>query len=189
MEAQTVSVSVIARHLINANPETALEALIRKPGLFDMESSALHDTLYDLARKTPQLIIANFDALSGEARRVASIAITESWLSDPDSASGYLVWASALSPGPALDSSATLISRHYRDTDPPQALDWAQSVGEPTERQSLMKEILNYANSEQLPAIAERLQHLQIPAEEREALEADLEKRLTEDYSTLILPE
>lgn len=188
-EAQAASVASVAQSLLDSNPAAALNALINMSELYEARvTTDLSNVLYALAHKQPQLLVERFAELAQGAQQEAAIAITESWLANPKSVTGYTDWISELPSGPALDRSASVLSRYYRDEDPIEALSWAQNLSDASERRSLMKEVLDYSSSEQLVALSASLPELDLPSDEMKELGAIIEKRFAEDYSTLVLP-
>lgn len=138
------------------------------------------------SERHPELAVKMLKDAPEDTRNQLVGTIAFNWLDlDEDKASKWLISQPA---GPKLDVGASSAALHYLRDKPEMAFEWACAVSNQEKRKKLLNELVEYSDINKLKEVYLAVNNAPLTAAERAPLEALLDKRLNDEYATLVLP-
>lgn len=186
--ARRAAVEAMVVLCLPSDPRRAFDLLQSSPDLFSDAGGFGREAYFALASAAPSIVKDRFEQIPAAAKPAAVASLSEVWLSQGNTVQEVTSWVDVLPPGPQFDEGAFALAHHLAGESPAAAIEWVNRVDAVERRYELFQRVVDLAGGEDLAGVATTLVTAELSKADRQRLQARLDARLRDEFSTLVLP-
>lgn len=170
----------------NNNPEAVLNYALMYAAPTEAGMDLISTAFLEVGDLTPDLAAKKLMQVPDKIRPQIIESLTLNWLDQDEEEA--IKWINKQPAGPSLDAGASQAAQHYLNENPTQAIHWACKIGDPEKQTTILSEIIEYADRNDLEELCRVFKNASISPADRVALQTQLNDRINDEYAELILP-
>lgn len=178
---------IVERTVLHA-PDEAMDILLSAPDMYSTDKFYAVDIFRKLVDSDMEMVVRRFEEIPYGVQASVAESLATARIDQGEAIEETLRWAGELPSGEVFDGGARVLVDHLSKVNPVAAIDWAGRLSQKKERYEYIRDVIERAEADELPGLAGALIAIPLEREEKTSFQALVDKRLSNEFSTLVLP-